>query len=185
MRSKQTRIAELRHVIDCMPLHTRVAMLEGVRTHKIIAGAYTDRSGGICPMLAAHRCGGRTDYVSFARAWDRFTGVVRRRSRRATERELQILTASLEASVMAEEQIDLTEAIASHRHAQAATRSERLSALKQRPGDRERGSELRRRPGWAWLRPFRRLDDYERALMRAEDEMLSAERPAREREPVG
>ena len=57
-----------------------------------------DRSGGVCPMLAAHRCGGRTDFRSFARAWDRFTGAGRR-ARSATERELRTLTAQLEASV--------------------------------------------------------------------------------------
>jgi hypothetical protein len=31
-------------------------------------------------------------------------------------------------------------------------------------GERHRAAELRGRVGWAWLRPFRRLDEYERAL---------------------
>jgi hypothetical protein len=31
-------------------------------------------------------------------------------------------------------------------------------------GERDRTRELRNRPGWAWMRPFRRLDEYERAL---------------------
>ena len=35
-------------------------MLEGMDANRIIVGAYTDRQGGICPMLAAHRHGGRT-----------------------------------------------------------------------------------------------------------------------------
>ena len=33
------------------------AMLEGIRTNEIIVGAYSDRDGGVCPMLAAHRNG--------------------------------------------------------------------------------------------------------------------------------
>ena len=38
------------------------------RTSAIIVGAYIDGDGGVCPMLAAHRCGGRTDFLSFAQA---------------------------------------------------------------------------------------------------------------------
>ncbi len=34
---------------------------------RIIVGAYVDRDGGVCPMLAAHRQGGRTDFLTFAR----------------------------------------------------------------------------------------------------------------------
>src|ERR671934_2937688 len=104
MRRKRHTIEDLRRAIDCLPVETRVAMLTGVRSNDIIAGAYTDRSGGVCPMLAAHRCGGRTDYRSFARAWDRFTGAGRR-ARRATERELRTLTAHLEASLWKDEDI--------------------------------------------------------------------------------
>lgn len=163
-----------------MPLHTRVAMLEGVRTHSIIAGAYSDRDGGVCPMLAAHRCGGRTDYVSFARTWDSFTGVVKRRSRRASGRELEILATQLEASIMAEENIDLADAIADHRRTLSRTRAELLSGGGDRPGDPHRARELATRPGWAWLRPFRRLDEYHRALdrLQADEELLEAERLA-------
>ena len=73
------------------------------RYDRIIVGAYTDRTGGVCPMLAAHRCGGRTDFRSFARAWDRFTGAGKR-ARRATEREVRTLTAQLEASIWAEDE---------------------------------------------------------------------------------
>ena len=54
-------------------------------------------------MLAAHRCGGRTDFRSFARAWDRFTGAGKR-ARSATEREVRTLTAQLEASIWAEDE---------------------------------------------------------------------------------
>ena len=58
-------------------------MLDGIERNEIIAGAYTD-SGGICPMLAAHRAGGRTDCIAFATAWDRFAfgGARARRSAR-------------------------------------------------------------------------------------------------------
>jgi hypothetical protein len=167
-RRRSSTIEELRLTIDCLPLRTRMAMLEGVRCNDIIVGAYADRRGGICPMLAAHRHGGRTSFISFANAWDRFAGA--KRARRATEREVRVLIAHLEASIAAEEDVDLRGAIADH---------ERLVAAGPRPGDPDRSGELRRRPGWAWLRPFRRLDDYELALERAR-----GEETAREREPV-
>ena len=78
-------------------------MLDGLRRYdRIIAGAYSDRNGGVCPMLAAHRCGGRTDFRSFARAWDGFTGA-KRRPRPATDRERRTLEAQLEVAVMEEE----------------------------------------------------------------------------------
>ena len=49
-------------------------MLRGIDSNRIIVGAYVDpSSGGICPMLAAHRNGGRTDVAAFARAWDEYT----------------------------------------------------------------------------------------------------------------
>jgi hypothetical protein len=111
-------------------------MLEGIRSNEIIAGAYTDRHGGVCPMLAAHRNGGRTSFITFARTWDRFTGA--RRARLATQRELGVLVAQLEASILAEQaRGDLGEAIADHRrltveraireeHAPVAPRSARF-----------------------------------------------------------
>jgi hypothetical protein len=109
-------------------------MLEGIDANDIIVGAYTDRKGGVCPMLAAHRCGGRTDFLGFARAWDRFTHA--RRARRATERELNVLKVYLEASLLEDERVDgLREAIASH---QATARDRRA---------REAASL-----GWAWTR---------------------------------
>ena len=73
-------------------------MLRGIASNRIIVGAYVDpRSGGICPMLAAHRNGGRTDIASFARAWDEYTGA--KRPRRATRREVRTLRSLLEASL--------------------------------------------------------------------------------------
>ena len=128
---------DLRTTIDCLPLRTREAMLDGIAAGRIIVGAYTDRQGGVCPMLAAHRNGGRTSLASFARAWDRYTGAPRR-PRRATERELTTLRAMLEASI----------AIAAVPSLHDVPRPQPSYPI-----------------GWAWLRPFRRLDDYERALV--------------------
>jgi hypothetical protein len=112
LRSRRSSIEDLRLAIDCLPVRTRQAMLDGVRANEIIVGAYSDRSGGVCPMLAAHRNGGRTNFISFARAWDRFAGT--KRARRATEREITVLVAHLEASLIAEENIDLGGAVADH-----------------------------------------------------------------------
>jgi hypothetical protein len=149
MRRRTWPIEDLRRAIDCLPVRTRVAMLEGVRGNEIIAGAYTDRRGGVCPMLAAHRCGGRTDFLSFARAWDRFTRA-RGRARRATVREVRVLTTHLEASLLTEPEpeLDLDRAISEHRA--SLERSER--------------QEEARRPKRS--RPFRRADDMDRALAR-------------------
>lgn len=73
-------------------------MLRGIDTNRIIVGAYVDpESGGICPMLAAHRNGGRTSVASFARAWDDYTNA--RRRRRATRREVRTLRSLLESSL--------------------------------------------------------------------------------------
>jgi hypothetical protein len=125
---------DLRTAIDCLPLQTRKAMLGGVESNRIIVGAYVDKQGGVCPMLAAHRNGGRTSLASFAHAWDRYTGV-RRRPRPATERELNTLKTMLEASIALDELPSVADAA---REAQA--------------------SRARR------LRVFRRFDEYERAV---------------------
>jgi hypothetical protein len=108
-------IEQLRLTIDCLPVSTREAMLDGVRSgERIIVGAYTDADGGVCPMLAAHRCGGRTDFLSFAKAWDRFTQAGGR-ARRASRRELEVLIGQLKDSLMGEAPLDLNRAIAEHR----------------------------------------------------------------------
>jgi hypothetical protein len=138
-----TPIDDLRLAIDCLPLHTREAMLEGIRANDIIVGAYSDRSGGVCPMLAAHRHGGRTSFIAFAHAWDRFSGA--KRARRATQRELRVLTAHLEASILSE--ADLGAAIRDH---QAIARDRRAREA--------------RRTGLGWLTERRDRADAERAL---------------------
>jgi hypothetical protein len=84
--------------IEALPRHTKEAMLRGIDTNRIIVGAYVDsESGGICPMLAAHRNGGRTSVASFARAWDAYTDA--KRPRRATRREVRTLRSLLEWSL--------------------------------------------------------------------------------------
>jgi hypothetical protein len=114
-RSSSRLVEDLRLTIDCLPITTRVAMLEGVRdAERVIVGAYTDGAGGVCPMLAAHRRGGRTNFLSFACAWDRFTRAGNR-ARRATRRELSILVGQLEASLLSAEHGDLAAAIGEHR----------------------------------------------------------------------
>lgn len=114
LRHRHARtVRELRLAIDCLPVGTREAMLAGVcESTRIIVGAYTDGEGGVCPMLAAHRRGGRTNFLSFARSWDRFTGARRRRP--ATARELRTLVALLEGSLLDEERVDLGGVIADH-----------------------------------------------------------------------
>jgi hypothetical protein len=145
-RSRRRDAERLRHVVDCLPYETRRAMLEGLRRYdRIIVGAYSDRSGGVCPMLAAHRCGGRTDFRTFARAWDRFTGAGRR-GRRATEREVRTLAAQIEASLWHEDDMRA-----------------RLSDIASE-GQRDEQPSRRRRHEGAWLMPFRRWDGYRDAV---------------------
>jgi len=108
-------LEQLRLTIDCLPVSTREAMLEAVQSReRIIVGAYVDGEGGVCPMLAAHQAGGRTAFLPFAKAWDRFTKAGRR-ARLATQRELDILIGQLQASLLSEADIDLDRAIAEHR----------------------------------------------------------------------
>jgi hypothetical protein len=161
-------------------------MLEGIRNNPIIVGAYTD-DNGICPMLAAHRAGGRTSFITFARAWDRFAfrGARVRRARRASERELLILRTQLEASLLEEEcpSADLGAVMAQHRALVAGRREAedssppprdrgRPPAAAPRPGDPDRSRELRGHRGWRWMRIVRSVDDYEHllALLQAEPE---------------
>ncbi len=113
MPAKSDPISDLRRAIDRLPLSTREAMLEGIRSNPIVTGAYTDNNGGICPMLAAHRHGGRTTQLAFARSWDAFAGS--KRVRRATQRELRVLEGQLQASLMKDAGwVDLGAAIADH-----------------------------------------------------------------------
>ena len=120
----------LRLAVDCLPRHTREAMLDGIRRNEIVAGAYVTRDGGVCPMLAAHRNGGRTDFVAFAIAWDRYCNA--KRPRRATAREVRTLVGFLQSSLAAD--ADLDEAIADHQSLSRSRRAREAAAT-----------------GWGWL----------------------------------
>jgi len=127
---RRTPHDDLRLAIDCLPEHTKHAMLAGIRTNAIVVGAYT-KDGGVCPMLAAHRNGGRTNFISFAKAWDRFARA--KAPRPATHRELRILETMLETSLG--RAVELDGVIADHQ------------ALARRRREREA-----RQTGLGWLR---------------------------------
>jgi hypothetical protein len=199
MRRRDRNPAErLRFAVEALPHRTREAMLKGIDSNPIIVGAYVDRDGGVCPMLAAHRNGGRTSLASFARAWDRYTGA--KRPRLATRRELRTLRSLLETRLSGD---DLTEP-GSIAEAAAQIRSERtaiaerealaggsaelaiplepdesLIRVRRRPdtGERHRAHELRDRLHWSWMRPARRYEEY-RDLLAAAEEQLAEQRSA-------
>ena len=178
MRRPRRPAQDLRFSIECLPQRTRVAMLEAIDENDIIVGAYTDRNGGVCPMLAAHRHGGRTDLASFGRAWDRYTRASGR-VRDATDRELLTLRSMLQTTLANDErpQDELAAAALELQAAQARREEERVERPKPErrdTGERDRSKELRGRPGWSWLRVFRRYDEYEAAL----EQVRRAERDA-------
>jgi hypothetical protein len=146
----------LRTAVDVLPRRTRLAMLRGIDDNEIIAGGYADkRLGGICPMLAAHRNGGRTSLASFARAWDRFTDADR--PRLATPRELRALRSYIEISLLGDEQPESLGALATRIRRERPARSIR------------RGG--RRRQLGAWLIPMRRFDLFADQVAAAEEQL--------------
>lgn len=170
MKRQRGPAEALRNAIAALPHRSKTAMLEGIEDNPIIVGAYVDGDGGVCPMLAAHRNGGRTSLASFARAWDRYTDASR--VRRASVREVDTLKAMLSASLADDVDIDerdVAEAIADHK---------RLVAQRDRtrPGDPDRSKELRKHSGWAWTRPFRRYDQYEATVAAIEETARVEER---------
>ena len=171
MRRPRRPAQELRVAIEWLPIDTKRAMLDAVEHNRIIVGAYTDRQGGVCPMLAAHRNGGRTSYASFARAWDRYTKAGTG-SRPATERELTTLTTMLEVSIGSDAPDGTTfgQAISQHRELQG-----RGPRPLRDTGERDRSKELRTRHGWAWTRLFRRVEDFEAAVAQIEAAELQPE----------
>jgi hypothetical protein len=152
---RSTAIERLRLAVDCLPVATREAMLEGVSSSgRIIAGAYVDGEGGVCPMLAAHRRGMRTDFLSFARAWDRFTRAARG-PRIATRRQVATLVALLEASVASASGLELDRAIAEHR----ALRSARMHKTRRAIQDIDPAAPIAAQRLRASKRPARSDDD--------------------------
>ena len=186
----------LRTAVETMPRPAREAMLRGIDSNTIIVGAYTDPSSrGICPMLAAHRNGGRTDLASFARSWDRYTDA--RRPRLATKREVRTLRSLLIGSLAVEDgPADSLVALAGdirRERAEIATRIEAeneaapATAAAPEPerisdpvptGETNRTPELRRRSRWAWILPARSLDVFNDRIAAASEQY--AERSADE-----
>jgi hypothetical protein len=182
MRRRDRNPAErLRFAVEAMPRRAREAMIRGVDSNRIIVGAYVDRDGGVCPMLAAHRNGGRISLASFARAWDRYTGA--KRPRPATQRELRTLRTLLASSLAgcdSTQRGSIAEA-ATRIRAERAAIAERgaLPAEVPRPdtGERHRARELRNRLHWSWIRPTRRYEEF-RDLLAAAEEQLGEQRAA-------
>src|SRR4029077_10205214 len=102
MAKRRNPAERLRNSIGAMPNATKQAMLRGIRSNRVIVGAYVDKRGGVCPMLAAHRNGGRTNFGTFARAWDAYTRANPRKPRRASRLEVRILENYLEAALVRE-----------------------------------------------------------------------------------
>jgi hypothetical protein len=168
---RSNRAERLRTAVDLLPRHTRKAMLHGIEANTIIVGGYTDGEGGVCPMLAAHRNGGRTSHASFARAWDTFTGAGKR-PRRASRRELRVLRTYLELSLLEDDTgIGSGTSISSIAGQLRAERRELAEREVQRPGDRDRAVELRQHARWSWLRPTRRFDVFQATMAAASEQM--------------
>src|SRR4051795_7014454 len=102
MAKRRNNAKRLRNSISAMPNATKQAMLRGIRGNRVIVGAYVDKRGGVCPMLAAHRNGGRTNSRHFPRAWDAFTRANPRKPRRASRLEVRILENYLETALVRE-----------------------------------------------------------------------------------
>lgn len=162
-----SNVERLRMAIDCMPVATREAMLAGVQaSERVLVGAYVDGRGGMCPMLAAHRAGARTDFLAFARSWDRFTRA-NGRARVASGREVAILISQLQDSLTSTSGQELDEAIREHRRLLSASRRTRVRRPRL-PDAADPSGEIvarRLRPARASRRSQRRLTA--RALLAA------------------
>jgi len=159
-------------------------MLDGIQKNSIIVGADGDPRGGVCPIYATSSPPSKRVGRPFARAWDRYAGA--RLGRPASERELNTLRSMLETSIELERDtepvVSLHAGIVAHKASEARTRAA-SAARETRPsvgetsgpaprrdsGERDRTRELSQREGWAWMRPFRRYDEYERALEALDD----------------
>ena len=118
-------------------------------------------------MAASARCWQRTAPAvapaasRSAKAWDAFAfrGARTRPARRATLRELLVLTSHLEVSL-------LEDGAAADLGAVVAEQEELLQARPSddRPGEPDRTDELATQPWWVRLRVMRRYDEYERVL---------------------
>ncbi len=170
--------AELRRSIDVLPERTRKAMLHGLANNTVITGAFAAAGQGACPMMVAHREGGRTSCCTFPEAWDKFTGVYGRHIiREATEYEVQILCEEIEASLQPLPNV-LSDAIAEHQAIVEARRQEAEIAAAQPPA-----VEVEEVPEAAPRRKRRlRITGGHLDLSEAIDEHKSAARSRRSRE---
>lgn len=169
MKTRRRPAQELRAAIDRLPLEVRQGVLAGIKSRRIIAGEAVDGAGGVCPMVAAHVEWRGIDPQSVARAqeaaraWDRYAQATRT-WRPATKHQLVALRAMLEASILE----DVAPMAPAPRFARAsAARGRRWDT-----GERDRTAELSQHEGWAWRRPYRSYEEYER-------EMRSAQGPVR------
>lgn len=98
---KTQRADRLRATVDFLPPETKRAMLDGLERNRIIAGANTDRRGGMCPMIAADRNAFESGPMAdlFAAVWDSYTGACVLNRRDASERDLRVLKTMLETSI--------------------------------------------------------------------------------------
>ena len=139
-------------------------------------------TGGICPMLAAHRNGGRTSLASFARAWDRYTGAKRPRRGdppRGRARSRSLLESSLDRGDLDAARLDRRGGRPDPRRARRARGARRARRRSAPPGHRRAPPrrELRDRLHWSWMRPARRYDEF-RDLLAAAEEQLAEQRAA-------
>jgi hypothetical protein len=153
---RRRKAQRLRTTVELLPRHTREAMLRGIDSNKIIVGGYTDGDGGVCPMLAAHRNGGRTSFASFADAWDAFTGAGRR-PRRASRREVRALRTYLEMSLLEDDTRLGTDG-------SLTAIADRIRADRRELFAREAATT----GGWSWLRRSEGHDIFEATMAAAE-----------------
>jgi hypothetical protein len=177
----------------------------------LIAGAYVDGDGGTCPLLAAHRRGGRVSdeaavATPFAGLWDLYTGTRSGRPRPIEQEERRALEAMLTASVAREQrhraEAELERARAEQVRERDRERREqagREAIIRIRHGfggkglasslvttltDRDRRAELSERAGWAWVGVHRRYDQHRATLRKAlADEHARLARVEREQRP--
>jgi hypothetical protein len=173
---REQAVAELRRSIDVLPERTRKAMLVGLGNNTVITGAFSANDGA-CPMLAAHREGGRTSACSFPEAWDTFCGVAGRQIiRPATEYEVVILRREIEASLTPAGPTMFAEAIAEHQAAVEARAREEVLAQQEAPARTETRRRRLRITGGERL-------DLTEAI--AEHKETARERRSREAETTG
>jgi hypothetical protein len=97
-RGANRRRRALSRAVWALPIESRQAMFDALEDEELIVGGYADRRGRICPTLAAFRRGARSGVGAFPDAWDDYARA--RRPRLATQRELDILRALLEESLV-------------------------------------------------------------------------------------